>query len=58
MCKIIDGFPTNTDILEKAFAAASLYYNYTGDLTCNPIEDEDDPHGLDGWQWQVNLKDN
>ncbi|RCV22159.1 hypothetical protein SETIT_4G198200v2 [Setaria italica] len=53
MCKIIDGFPTNTDILEKAFAAASLYYNYTGDLTCNPIEDEDDPHGLDGWQWQA-----
>nr|CAB3449577.1 unnamed protein product [Digitaria exilis] len=29
-----------------------LYYNYTGDLTCNPIEDEDDPHGLGGWQWQ------
>ncbi|PAN23099.1 hypothetical protein PAHAL_4G067200 [Panicum hallii] len=53
MCKIIDGYPTNTDILEKAFAAASLYYNYTGNLTCNPIEGEDDPHGLGGWQWQA-----
>ncbi|CAL5039641.1 unnamed protein product [Urochloa decumbens] len=53
MCKIIDGFPANTDILEKAFAAANLYYNYTGNLTCNPIEDEDDPHGLGGWQWQA-----
>jgi len=53
MCKIIDGYPANTDILEKAFAAASLYYNYTGNLTCNPIEDEDDPHGLGGWQWQA-----
>ncbi|KAF8658547.1 hypothetical protein HU200_059006 [Digitaria exilis] len=53
MCKIIDGFPANTDIMEKVFAAANLYYNYTGDLTCNPIEDEDDPHGLGGWQWQA-----
>ncbi|XP_062178675.1 uncharacterized protein LOC133883376 [Phragmites australis] len=54
MCKIIDGFPESADILEKAFAAASLYYNYTGDQTCNQIEDgDDDPHGLDGWQWQA-----
>ncbi|CAD6336069.1 unnamed protein product [Miscanthus lutarioriparius] len=53
MCKIIDGFPAGADILEKAFAAASLYYNYTGDQTCNKIEDGDDPHGLDGWQWQA-----
>ncbi|KAJ1260125.1 hypothetical protein BS78_10G208100 [Paspalum vaginatum] len=53
MCKIIDGFPEDADILEKAFAAASLYYNYTGDQTCNQIEDGDDPHGLDGWQWQA-----
>ncbi|KAF8746398.1 hypothetical protein HU200_013349 [Digitaria exilis] len=39
--------------MEKVFAAGNLYYNYTGDLTCNPIEDEDDPHGLGGWQWQA-----
>uniref|UniRef100_A0A804R566 Uncharacterized protein n=1 Tax=Zea mays TaxID=4577 RepID=A0A804R566_MAIZE len=34
MCKIIDGFPAGADVLDKAFAAASLYYNYTGDQTC------------------------
>lgn len=53
MCKTIDAFPAGADVLEKAFAAASLYYNYTGDQACNKIEDGDDPHGLDGWQWQV-----
>lgn len=55
MCKIIDGFPTNADILEKVFTAASLYYNYTGDQTCNHIEDEDSPRSLDlsYWLWQV-----
>ncbi|AQK81780.1 putative serine peptidase S28 family protein precursor [Zea mays] len=53
MCKTIDAFPAGADVLEKAFAAASLYYNYTGDQACNKIEDGDDPHGLDGWQWQA-----
>ena len=55
MCKIIDGFPANADILEKVFAAASLYYNYTGDQTCNQIEYEDnsDTSVLGGWGWQV-----
>jgi hypothetical protein len=55
MCKIIDGFPANADILEKVFAAASLYYNYTGDQTCNHIGDEDSPRSLDlsYWLWQV-----
>jgi lysosomal Pro-X carboxypeptidase len=53
MCKIIDGFPASSDIVNKAFAAVSLYYNYTGNQTCFKIEDDDDPHGLSGWQWQV-----
>jgi len=55
MCKIIDGFPANADILEKVFAAASLFYNYTGDQTCNHIEDKDSPRSLDlsYWRWQV-----
>jgi lysosomal Pro-X carboxypeptidase len=56
MCKIIDGFPANADILEKVFAAASLYYNFTGDQTCNQIEGDDDSSsslGLSGWGWQV-----
>ncbi|XP_066377474.1 uncharacterized protein [Miscanthus floridulus] len=56
MCKIIDGFPANADILEKVFAAASLYYNFTGDQSCNQIEDDDDSSsslGLSGWGWQA-----
>uniref|UniRef100_A0A0D9WSM2 Lysosomal Pro-X carboxypeptidase n=1 Tax=Leersia perrieri TaxID=77586 RepID=A0A0D9WSM2_9ORYZ len=53
MCKIIDGFPTGADIVDKAFAAASLYYNYTGDQTCFELEDGSDPHGLNGWGWQA-----
>ena len=56
MCKIIDGFPANADILEKVFAAASLYYNFTGDQSCNQIEYDNDSSsslGLSGWGWQV-----
>ena len=53
MCKIIDSFPAGADVVEKAFAAASLYYNYTGDQKCFQVEGGDDPHGLSGWGWQV-----
>ncbi|KAF8687180.1 hypothetical protein HU200_042845 [Digitaria exilis] len=55
MCKIIDGFPANADILEKVSAAANLFYNYTGDQTCNQIETEDNSQTtvLDGWGWQA-----
>jgi lysosomal Pro-X carboxypeptidase len=57
MCKIIDGFPAGADILEKVFAAANLYYNYTGDQACNQIESDSDDSssslGLSGWGWQV-----
>jgi lysosomal Pro-X carboxypeptidase len=53
MCKIIDAFPTGADIVDKAFAATSLYYNYTGDKKCFNVEGGDDRHGLRGWGWQV-----
>ncbi|XP_037464317.1 lysosomal Pro-X carboxypeptidase-like [Triticum dicoccoides] len=53
MCKIIDSFPAGADIIDKAFAAASLYYNYSGDQKCFEMEGGDDPHGLDGWGWQA-----
>ncbi|KAF7098519.1 hypothetical protein CFC21_100255 [Triticum aestivum] len=53
MCKIIDSFPAGADVIEKAFAAASLYYNYTGDQKCFQVEGGDDPHGLSGWDWQA-----
>ena len=53
MCKIIDSFPAGADVIDKAFAAASMYYNYTGDQKCFQVEGGDDPHGFKGWGWQV-----
>ncbi|XP_020103296.1 lysosomal Pro-X carboxypeptidase [Ananas comosus] len=53
MCKIIDGFPQGTDKISKVFAGASLYYNYSGDEQCFDIENQSDPHGLNGWDWQA-----
>lgn len=53
MCKIIDGFPRGSSNLDRAFAAASLYYNYSGSKKCFEMEQQTDDHGLDGWQYQV-----
>ncbi|EOA18671.1 hypothetical protein CARUB_v10007247mg [Capsella rubella] len=53
MCKIIDGFPPEASNLDRAFAAASLYYNYSGSEKCFDIENETDPHGVNGWYWQA-----
>ncbi|KDP32128.1 hypothetical protein JCGZ_12589 [Jatropha curcas] len=51
VCKKIDGSPDGTNILERIFEGVSIYYNYTGDVDC--FELDDDPHGLDGWNWQA-----
>lgn len=53
MCKIVDGFPRGSSNLDRAFAAASLYYNYSGSEKCFELEQPSDDHGLDGWGWQV-----
>lgn len=53
MCKIIDLFPHGVSKLTRAFAAASLYYNYSGTEKCFDLENEKDVHGLHGWDWQV-----
>ncbi|ANM62204.1 alpha/beta-Hydrolases superfamily protein [Arabidopsis thaliana] len=53
MCKIIDGFPRGSSNLDRAFAAASLYYNYSGSEKCFEMEQQTDDHGLDGWQYQA-----
>ncbi|KFK43799.1 hypothetical protein AALP_AA1G174100 [Arabis alpina] len=54
MCKIIDGFPLGASSnLERAFAAASLYYNYSGSEICFDMENQTDPHGLAFWGWQA-----
>ncbi|CAA3023100.1 lysosomal Pro-X carboxypeptidase [Olea europaea subsp. europaea] len=53
MCKIIDGSSPQSTKLSRAFAAASLYYNYSQTEKCFKLEDETDEHGLSGWNWQA-----
>ncbi|KAI4379340.1 hypothetical protein MLD38_005654 [Melastoma candidum] len=53
MCKIIDSYPARGTNLEKAFAAAALYYNYTRTEKCFNLEKKADAHGLGGWNWQA-----
>lgn len=52
MCKAIDNANT-TNIVEKLYSAANVYYNYSGDATCFDLNDTSDPHDLGGWQWQA-----
>jgi lysosomal Pro-X carboxypeptidase len=42
---------TGSSILERIFEGVSIYYNYTGTVDCFKLDD--DPHGMDGWNWQV-----
>ncbi|GAU48023.1 hypothetical protein TSUD_183410, partial [Trifolium subterraneum] len=51
VCRRIDGGPAGTSILERIYEGANVYYNYTGEAKC--FELDDDPHGLDGWNWQA-----
>lgn len=51
VCKKIDGSPVGTSTLERIFRGISVYYNYTGDVECFKLDD--DPHGMDGWNWQA-----
>ncbi|XP_027173639.1 lysosomal Pro-X carboxypeptidase [Coffea eugenioides] len=53
MCKIIDGHSPRATKLSRAVAAASLYYNYSKTEKCFKLEDEDNDHGLQGWNWQA-----
>ncbi|TYI72040.1 hypothetical protein E1A91_D07G031500v1 [Gossypium mustelinum] len=55
MCKIIDKIPSGATKLSRAFAAASLYYNYSRSENCFKIEHEVDGHGLHGWGWQESM---
>ncbi|KAG6646876.1 hypothetical protein CIPAW_07G038600 [Carya illinoinensis] len=51
VCRKIDGCPQGTSILERIFEGVSVYYNYTGGVDCFQLDD--DPHGMDGWNWQA-----
>ncbi|KAF5749695.1 lysosomal Pro-X carboxypeptidase [Tripterygium wilfordii] len=51
VCQKIDNCPDGTSILERIFEGVSIYYNYTGEANCFQLDD--DPHGVDGWNWQA-----
>ncbi|TYG59997.1 hypothetical protein ES288_D07G031800v1 [Gossypium darwinii] len=53
--KIIDKILSGATKLSRAFAAASLYYNYSRSENCFKIEHEVDGHGLHGWDWQESM---
>ncbi|KAL8039797.1 hypothetical protein ABFX02_10G059500 [Erythranthe guttata] len=54
MCKAIDDPKTGNNTFEKLYAAASIYYNYTGNAKCFNLIDRSDPHGIrPGWNWQA-----
>ncbi|KAK3016390.1 hypothetical protein RJ639_007368 [Escallonia herrerae] len=51
VCRKIDSCPDGTSVLDRVFEGVSVYYNYTGEVDC--FELDDDPHGMDGWNWQA-----
>ncbi|KAI9076430.1 hypothetical protein K1719_041665 [Acacia pycnantha] len=53
MCEAIDNAASGKDTFAKLYAAANIFYNYSGIVTCFDLEDNSDPHGLAGWQWQA-----
>ncbi|XP_047310598.1 lysosomal Pro-X carboxypeptidase-like [Impatiens glandulifera] len=51
LCRRIDNNADGTTILERIYEGVNMYYNYTGEVDCFMLDD--DPHGLDGWDWQA-----
>lgn len=51
VCRRIDSSPDTSSVLERIFEGVSVYYNYTGAVDC--FELDDDPHGMDGWNYQA-----
>lgn len=51
VCKEIDNAPDGTSVLDRIFKGVSVYYNYSGIADC--FELDDDPHGMNGWNWQA-----
>lgn len=51
MCKKIDSCANGASVLDCIFEGVSVYYNFSGESDC--FELDDDPHGMNGWNWQV-----
>lgn len=54
VCRRIDEAPAGSSVLERVYAGANVYFNYSGDATC--FEIGADPHGENGWNYQVSEK--
>ncbi|XP_057965541.1 uncharacterized protein LOC131156104 isoform X2 [Malania oleifera] len=52
MCRAVDDQTTGNDTFAKLYGAANIFYNYSGTATCFDVNDQSDPHGLNGWQHQ------
>ncbi|XP_020233875.1 lysosomal Pro-X carboxypeptidase [Cajanus cajan] len=53
ICEAIDSSVRKNNTLDKLYAAANVYYNYSGTASCFNLDDDSDPHDLGGWQWQA-----
>ncbi|KAL3536067.1 hypothetical protein ACH5RR_004528 [Cinchona calisaya] len=53
MCKAIDNPKAGNNTFEKLYNAATVYYNFTGNVACYDLNDNSDPHGLGEWSWQA-----
>nr|CAD1824712.1 unnamed protein product [Ananas comosus var. bracteatus] len=52
MCEAIDHPKTGNDTFSRLYGAVNIYYNYSGNVDCFALHD-DDPHDtLYGWDWQ------
>lgn len=52
MCKAIDNPSGSTDLLNRLYGAANVYYNYSGSSSCFDLQSSD-PHGEAGWGFQA-----
>lgn len=48
MCEAIDSKSSGNETFTKLYAAANIFYNYSGSVTCFDISNDSG-----GWDWQV-----
>lgn len=51
VCRAVDSLPDGADPVARVFAGVSVFYNFTGTEKC--FDAHADPHGENGWQFQV-----
>lgn len=53
MCKAIDNPSGSTNLLNRLYGAANVYYNYTGSSSCFDLRPSDPHGGAAGWDFQT-----